>query len=109
MRPGSPPTFISLVHKVKQPLRLGFELWVPVLVRMVKHTQPPVGSLQLFRRGLRREIPLEDNNQWHLNTIIIRISPGTGTVSALHAALRTGHNQVMLYFPNKASFPQLIK
>lgn len=80
VKPSPPPTFISLVHKVKQPFCLWFELWVSVLVRMVKHTQPPVGSLQLFRRGLRREIPLEDN-QWHLNTIIIRISLETGTVS----------------------------
>lgn len=55
--PGLPLTFISLVNKVKQPLRLGFELGVSVLVGVVQHAQPPVGGFQLFRRGLWREKP----------------------------------------------------
>lgn len=47
-----PLTFISLMEKVEELLGLPLELWVPVLVRMVQHTQPTVGGFQLFLRGL---------------------------------------------------------
>lgn len=51
-KPRPALTFISLVDEVKQPLRLGLELRVSVLVGVVQHAQPPVGSFQLFRGGL---------------------------------------------------------
>lgn len=40
------------MHEVEQPLRLALELGVPVLVGVVQHAQPAVGSFQLFRGGL---------------------------------------------------------
>lgn len=57
LKPDGPPpgpalTFIRLVDEVEQPLRLGLELGVSVLVGVVQHAQPPVRSLQLLRGGL---------------------------------------------------------
>lgn len=45
-------TFISLVHLVEKLLGLSFQLRVSMLVRVVEHAQPPVGSLQLLLGGL---------------------------------------------------------
>lgn len=47
-----PLTFIRLVDKVEEPLSLGFELGVAVLVRVVQHAQPAVRGLQLLLGGL---------------------------------------------------------
>lgn len=47
-----PLTFIRLVDKVEEPLSLGFELGVAVLVGVVQHAQPAVRGLQLVLGGL---------------------------------------------------------
>lgn len=47
-----PLTFICLVDKVEEPLSLGFELGVAVLVGVVEHAQPAVCGLQLLLGGL---------------------------------------------------------
>lgn len=42
------------MNEVEETLSLCLELGVPVLVGVVQHAQPAVGSFQLLLRGLRK-------------------------------------------------------